>query len=77
MVTDLECLVCEVAGFPDCEAGWVSVPVVVGLCDVSKIVEFFSGVVLVDVLCLSVDCSLEVIATVFNTPEPEGLLDSI
>lgn len=38
VVADGEFLVGEVAGFPDCEASWVAVPVVVGLGDVPEVV---------------------------------------
>jgi len=39
--------------------------------------ELFSGVVLMDILCLPIDRALEIIGTVFNTPKPEdvSLLD--
>lgn len=38
VVANGELLVGKVAGFPDCEAGWVAVPVVVGLSDVAEVV---------------------------------------
>lgn len=51
---------------PDGEAGWVAVPVVVDLGDVADIVEFLGGVVLMDVFSIAG----EVIAAVFDSPEP-------
>ena len=69
-VADLEGLVGEVGWLPDCEAGWVSVPVVVGLGDVAHVVDLLAGIVVVDVYGLTVDGTLEVITAVLDTPEP-------
>jgi hypothetical protein len=76
-VTDLEGLVGEVGGLPDGEAGWVAVPVVVGLGDVADVVDLFAGIVLVDVFGLAVDGALEVVTAVFYTPEPAEELDIV
>ena len=69
-VADLEGLVGEVRGLPDGEAGWVAVPVVVGLGDVADVVDLLAWVVVVDVFSLAVHCALEVVAAFFDTPEP-------
>lgn len=65
-VADFEGFVGEVAGFPDGEAGWVAVPGVVGYGDVAHVVDFFAGVVVVDVFTVA----FEVVAAVFYAPEP-------
>lgn len=65
-VADFEGFVGEVAGFPDGEAGRVAVPGVVGDRDVPHVVDFFAGVVVVDVFAVA----FEVVAAVFYTPEP-------
>ena len=72
-VADLEGLVGEVRGLPDGEAGWVAVPVVVGLGDVADVVDLLAWVIVVDVFGLAVHCALEVVAAVFDTPEPDRL----
>jgi hypothetical protein len=55
---------------PDGEAGWVAIPVVVWFGDVSDVVDLLARVVLVDVLGLTVDSTLEVVTTVLNPPKP-------
>jgi hypothetical protein len=69
-VADFEGFVGEVGGLPDSEAGGVAVPGVVGLGDVAHVVEFFARVVLVDVAGLTVYGAFEVVAGIFDTPEP-------
>ena len=69
-VADLEGFVFEVGWLPDGEAGRVTVPVGVGFGDVAHEVQFLAGVVLVNILGLTIHCALEVIATVLYTPEP-------
>jgi hypothetical protein len=53
---------------PDCEARRVAVPVVVRLGDVTHIVNLLAGVVLVNILGLTVHSALEIITTVLYTP---------
>jgi hypothetical protein len=71
-IADFEGLVGEVGGLPNGEAGWVTIPVVVGLGDVPDVVDLLAWVVLVNVLGLTVDGALEIITTVLYTPEPIG-----
>jgi hypothetical protein len=71
-VADLEGFVGEVGGLPDGEAGWIAVPVVVGLGHVAHVVDFLAWVVLVHVSGGAVDGALEVVATVLDAPEPWG-----
>lgn len=72
-VADFEGFVGEVAGFPDGEAGRVAVPRVVGERDVAHVVDFFAGVVVVDVFAVA----FEVVAAVFYAPEPIGVFVSL
>ena len=65
-----EGLVGEVAGLPDGEAGWVAVPVVVGLGHVAHVMDLLAGVVEVDVFSVA----LEIVAAVLYAPEPVQLL---
>jgi hypothetical protein len=67
-VADLEGLVGEVGWLPDGEAGWVAIPVIVGLGDVADVVNLLAWVVLVDVFGLAIDGTLEVITAVLYTP---------
>jgi hypothetical protein len=65
-VADFECLVGKVARFPDGETVWISVPLVVGLANVTHVVDLFAGIVDVNVLSVA----LEIISAVLHTPEP-------
>ena len=70
LVSDVELCIGEVGRLPDGKACRVAVPVVVRFSDVADVVEFLSRVVLVDVAGLTVDNPVEVIAGIFNAPDP-------
>lgn len=59
----------EIASLPDGVAGWISVPVVVGFCDVANVIEFLSRVVCVYIFA----CTIEIVTAVLDTPEPTEL----
>lgn len=73
-VSDRELLVGEVTGLPDSETGWVAVPVVVRLGNVAHVVDLLARIVLVNVLGLAIDGTLEVVTTILNSPEPVVVL---
>lgn len=64
VLSDLQA--CEVACLPDCKAGWVSEPLLVGLGNVADEVELLGRIVLMDIFSAAV----EVITAVLNSPEP-------
>jgi hypothetical protein len=69
-VTDLESLVGEVGWLPYGEARWIAIPVIIGLGDIAHVVDLLAGVVMVDVLGLTIHSALKVVAAVLDTPEP-------
>lgn len=74
-VADLEFGVGEVAGLPDIEAGGVAHPFVVVGSYVADVVELFGRVVLMDVeFGFALGCAGEVVAAVFDAPEPVRIL---
>lgn len=71
MVTNLEFGIGEGTWFPYCETCGISEPLGVLLGDIANVVEFFSGIVLVDIeLGSAIGFSLEVITTILNAPKP-------
>lgn len=64
-------LILELGGVADGEAGWVAVPLIVGLADVAQEVQLLGGIIKVNVSGDSVGGSCEIVGTIFYTPQPE------
>lgn len=75
MVTNLEFGIGEGTWFPYCETCGISEPLGVLLGDITNVVEFFSGIVCMDIeLGSAIGLSLEVITTILDTPKPTRML---
>lgn len=68
-ISDLELGICNEARIPYREACWISVPFVVWLGRITKIVEFLCRVILMNILSLAVDRTFEIVTTILDTPE--------
>lgn len=69
LIANLEFSIGELARGPDSETGRVTEPVLVLLGNIANVVELFGRVVDMDIRLLAVDRALELIATVFHSPQ--------
>jgi hypothetical protein len=70
LVTNHEFLVRKSGWLPDGEASWISVPFVVRLGDIAKVIQLVGRIVCVYIRGVTFKGSLECVATVFNPPKP-------